>query len=83
MREGGLPPMSAVQSRNPDAGRVGHTKHMLRLRYAGAVQAALRRVGDTFPEIVLLNSHDGMSAYRLRPGVFRLTSLNGIIVAGR
>ncbi|MHB0670441.1 DUF932 domain-containing protein [Roseomonas mucosa] len=83
MRENGFMPMWAGQARTRDAGRVGHTKHMLRFRHAGAPPAALRRVGDTFPEIVLLNSHDGTSAYRVMSGVFRLACLNGMIVAER
>jgi hypothetical protein len=32
---------------------------------------------------VLLNSHDGTSAYRVMSGVFRLVCLNGMIVADR
>ncbi len=83
MRENGFVPMMAGQARTRDAGRVGHTKHMLRFRHAGTAPAAERRVGDTFPEIVLLNSHDGTSAYRVMSGVFRLVCLNGMIVADR
>ncbi|OYW68294.1 MAG: hypothetical protein B7Z40_03305 [Bosea sp. 12-68-7] len=83
MRENGFLPMSAAQARTRDAGRVGHTKHMLRFRHAGAALAAERRVGDTFPEIVLLNAHDGTSAYRVMSGVFRLICLNGMVVADR
>jgi acyl-CoA reductase-like NAD-dependent aldehyde dehydrogenase len=32
---------------------------------------------------VLLNSHDGTSAYRVMSGVFRLVCLNGMVVADR
>jgi hypothetical protein len=38
-------------------------------------------VGDSFPEIVLINSHDGSSAYKLMAGIFRLVCSNGLIVA--
>ncbi len=55
----------------------GFTKHMIRLRpLSQPVQ-----VGGTHNEIVLLNSHDGTSAYRLMAGVFRLVCGNGLIVA--
>jgi hypothetical protein len=55
----------------------GFTKHMIRFRPLGqSVQ-----VGGTHNEIVLLNSHDGTSAYRLMAGVFRLVCSNGLIVA--
>jgi hypothetical protein len=83
MREAGFLPMAAGQARTRDEGRRGHTKHMLRFRHADARPLSERRVGQTFPEIVLLNSHDGTSAYRVMSGVFRLVCLNGMIVADR
>ena len=36
-----------------------------------------------FPEVVLLNSHDGTSAYQLMAGIFRFVCLNGMVVADR
>jgi hypothetical protein len=83
MRANGFLPMAAAQARARDAGRAGHAKHMLRFRHADARPTAERRVGATFPEIVLLNSHDGTSAYRVISGVFRLICLNGMVVADR
>lgn len=55
----------------------GFTKHMIRFRALGQVI----QVGQTHNEIVLLNSHDGTSSYRLMAGVFRLVCSNGLIVA--
>ena len=83
MRANGFLPMAAAQARARDAGRAGHAKHMLRFRHADARPLAERRVGQAFPEIVLLNSHDGTSAYRVMSGVFRLICLNGMVVADR
>ncbi|KAF2174327.1 DUF932-domain-containing protein, partial [Zopfia rhizophila CBS 207.26] len=83
MRDAGFLPMAAGQARTRDEGRRGHTKHMLRFRHADVRPMAEHRVGQTFPEIVLLNSHDGTSAYRVMSGVFRLVCLNGMIVADR
>jgi hypothetical protein len=37
-------------------------------------------VGDVFPEIVLSNSHDGTSAYKVLLGLFRLVCRNGMTV---
>ena len=54
MREAGFLPMAAGQARTRDEGRRGHTKHMLRFRHADARPTTERRVGQTFPEIVLL-----------------------------
>lgn len=83
MRQHGFLPMAAAQARSRDAGRAGHTKHMLRFRHVDTKPVTERRVGATFPEIVLLNSHDGTSAYRIMSGMFRLICLNGMVVADR
>lgn len=50
---------------------------MIRLRQT----AAMMNVGDTLPEVVLVNSHDGSSSYKLMGGLFRLVCANGLIVA--
>lgn len=68
---------SAQQSRTRDADRTGHTKHLLRLRHES--MRALT-VGDSAPEIVLINSHDGSSAYQMSGGMFRLACSNGLMV---
>jgi hypothetical protein len=64
------------QGGSRDEEKRGFTKHMLRLR---PLSQPLQ-VGGTHNEIVLLNSHDGTSAYRLMAGVFRLVCSNGMIV---
>ena len=78
MEEAGFLPFQASQSRTKDLTRKEHTKHMIRFRHmdAGALQ-----VQDVFPEVVLVNSHDGSSAYNLMAGIFRLVCSNGMIVA--
>jgi hypothetical protein len=65
------------QGGSRDDEKRGYTKHMLRFRPLSQVL----QVGGTHNEIVLLNSHDGTSAYRLMAGVFRLVCSNGLIVA--
>jgi len=74
----GFNPVAVRQSRTRDDSRRGFTKHMVRFRRHGALE---RRVGDAVPEVVLLNSHDGSSSYRLMAGLFRLVCLNGLVVA--
>lgn len=66
---------AAMQARTRDDSRRGFTKHMLRLRRADQVM-----VGDSFPEIVLINSHDGTSSFQLKGGIFRLVCSNGMVV---
>lgn len=71
----GFQVFSAHQSRCRDASRHEYTKHMLRLRHPGAVS-----LDQEFAEIVLVNSHDGSSAYKIYPAWFRLLCWNGLIV---
>jgi hypothetical protein len=80
LRREGFVPVLARQTRPRDANRDGHTKHMIRFRHEGQANQP-RRVGMTFPEVVLINSHDGTSAYHVTAGVFRLACLNGMVVS--
>jgi hypothetical protein len=80
MRGAGLLPVQAIQSRTRVADKRDFTKHMIRFRPTGSLgQAAI--VGDSVIEAVLINSHDGTSAYKLMCGVFRFVCSNGMVVA--
>nr|WP_009960118.1 DUF932 domain-containing protein [Verrucomicrobium spinosum] len=68
---------AVMQGGSRDEQKRGFTKHLLRLRHASQALT----VGGTHNEIVLLNSHDGTSSYRLMAGVFRLVCGNGMVVA--
>lgn len=76
LRAEGFLPFEVRQGGSRIEEKRGFTKHMIRLRRDGA-----RPVGDSFPEIILLNSHDGTSSYQLMSGLFRLVCSNGLIVA--
>jgi hypothetical protein len=54
-----------------------HARHLLRLRR----RFETVELGDAIPELVLLNSHDGTSAYQLRVGLYRPVCRNGLMVA--
>jgi hypothetical protein len=75
LRREGFAVFSAQQSRCRDSAKVEHTKHMLRLRHPTAVA-----LDQEHAEIVIVNSHDGSSSYRIYPGWFRLLCWNGMIV---
>lgn len=77
MTSNGYGVFSASQSGSRDETKRGHTKHMLRFRRIG--QAFV--VGEVFPEMILTNSHDGSSLYRLMAGLFRPVCTNGMIVS--
>jgi hypothetical protein len=75
----GFEVFSASQSRTRLADRREFTKHLVRLRHVGAQGLALQSA-HAAPEIVLINSHDGSSAYRMMSGCFRMVCANGLIV---
>jgi hypothetical protein len=55
--------------------RQGFQRHIVRLQH----QSLMPKVGDSFPEIVLINSHDGGSSYRMLLGIYRLVCTNGMV----
>ncbi len=77
MNEGFMPTW-AGQSQCRLTTKKAYTKHMLRFRHVNAHPTA----SGLFPELVLINSHDGLSSYRLMAGVYRLVCSNGL-VAGK
>lgn len=78
LRTEGWQPVSAREQRVRLDDRRGFTRHIVRLRQPGLV---FDKVGDTLPELVLLNSHDGSSAYQMHAGLFRLACGNGMVVS--
>ncbi len=79
LRREGFEVFSARQAVTRDEDRKGHGKHLLRLRHASQLATAAK-VGDSVPEILLLNSHDGTSSYQMMGGVFRFVCSNGMVV---
>lgn len=60
-----------------DASKEGFQKHLVRMSHN---EMTLRGVGDSRPELVIVNAHDGTSSVRLMLGIFRLVCSNGLIV---
>ena len=54
-----------------------YTRHMLRLRSPKAKPI----LGDTFPELLMTNSHDGQSRLFTGGGFFRLICTNGLVAS--
>ena len=73
LRKEGFQPFLAAQTQCRDEGKREHTKHMLRLRHASQINTAQAN------EIILVNSHDGSSAYQMLAGVFRFVCTNGMV----
>jgi Domain of unknown function (DUF932) len=70
----GFLPVRAQQSRSRIEGKGDFTKHLLRFRHASMTESAR---DTTVPEIVLINSHDGSSAYHFSLGLYRVICTNG------
>lgn len=77
LRREGWFPFFAVQSVPRDGSRLGHAKHMLRLRRDGGIgkpEAA---------EVIIVNSHDGTSAYQMFAGMLRFVCTNSLVAGER
>ena len=77
LRREGWFPFFAVQSVPRDGSRHGHAKHMMRLRRddgIGKPEAA---------EVIIVNSHDGTSAFQLFAGMLRFVCTNSMIAGER
>lgn len=79
----------ASQSRVRLSEKVGFQKHMIRFARVSDIEkvnagidnrVALSAIPE-FPEVVLVNAHDGSSTYQLSAGIYRLVCCNGMVVA--
>jgi Domain of unknown function (DUF932) len=70
----GFVPVEGMQANCRDESRASHTKHLLRFRRSD------QPIDGLVPEVLLLNSHDGTSAYQLFGGLFRFACLNGLVI---
>lgn len=82
MRSNGFLPVFAKQGGSRVPGKEDFTKHLIRFMPAGEPVVA-RQIGGIYPEVVVVNSHDGTSAYKVMAGLLRLVCLNGMVVADR
>jgi len=77
-------PTKAMQSgsRKGKEDKSPFKKHMLRFRNENNIHIA-KEIGDTHPEILLTNSHDGSSSFKFHVGLFRLVCSNGLVIADK
>jgi Domain of unknown function (DUF932) len=82
LRKAGYVPTMAAESkvRAGSEDRKGFTRHLIRLRQREDLDKSAKQVGDVVPEILLINSHDGTSSFRMEGGLFRMVCSNGLIV---
>jgi hypothetical protein len=55
-----------------------HAKHIVRMRRQKEEERT--KVGDSFVELLIVNSHNGLQAYNLHAGIFRMVCSNGLII---
>ena len=80
----GWRPVSADQKHSRSNQDLPYAKHLVRFRHEdvqGVFAGGANAVGQAFPEIVLSNSHNGSSCYRLLAGIHVVACSNGLIVA--
>ncbi|WP_435018416.1 DUF932 domain-containing protein [Tundrisphaera sp. TA3] len=77
MADQGFHPVMASQSRSRIPGKGVFTKHLVRLRHRDHVDTGLHA---EVPELVLVNSHDRTSAYKIFAGILRTVCSNGLVV---
>ena len=74
----GWEPYEASQRKSRNEKDSMFTKHLIRFR-----NKSVGKLGDSIPEIILTNSHDGRNSFNLHAGVFRLVCSNGLIIADK
>lgn len=86
LRKSGFVPVQAFQSRVKPTSRLGsakertpYAKHLIRLREKRWIEADLS-VNDVIPDIILTNSHDCTSSFKLEAGLYRLVCSNGLVI---
>lgn len=73
---GGFYPVH-VKEAHAGEDRFGYQKHLIRFRQPNVEAMG---VEGLFPEIVLVNSHDAGTSFRLMMGIFRMICTNGMVV---
>lgn len=86
----GFEPVEVRQGYSRTYDRMPYVKHLVRFRPraylvrptpgSGGHLARTPGVADAYPEVILLNSHDGTTGFKLLAGWFRLICLNGLVV---
>jgi hypothetical protein len=77
----GWEPVRASEQRVRLEDRIGYQMHEIRFARRSDLEAGAMELGNTRPEMILQNAHDGTRAYRIDAGLYRLVCRNGLTVA--
>ena len=72
-------PVQAAQRKSRGNGTI-FSKHMVSFQNPN-IKITGKDGDDSFPRIIMTNSHDGMQAFKFSVGIFRLVCSNGLVVA--
>ena len=75
----GWKPVQAAQRKSRGNGTI-FSKHMVSFQNPD-IKISSKDGDDSFPRIIMTNSHDGMQAFKFSVGIFRLVCSNGLVVA--
>jgi len=78
LQDCGYNPVDVQQSKSRIQGKSEFTKHLIKFRNNSLINLDNKEVT---PEIILINSHDGSSSFKLMLGIFRFACANGLIVS--
>jgi hypothetical protein len=76
-------PVTAMQRRTKprkDGSPTIRSKHMISFQNPELIIKG-KNGDDAFPRIIVTNSHDGLSSFQFRVGIYRLVCSNGLVVA--
>jgi len=76
-------PVTAMQRRTKprkDGSPTIRSKHMISFQNPELIIKG-KNGDDAFPRIIVTNSHDGLSSFQFRVGIYRLICSNGLVVA--
>lgn len=76
----GWHPVDAKQTATKQGKKSKYSKHMIAFRNDD-IMIKGKNGDDAFPQIILTNSHDGMSSFKFMVGIYRLVCSNGLVVA--
>jgi hypothetical protein len=79
MMELGWKPCQAVEVKARKKSTKGYQRHMIKF-FNPDITIEGNNGDDVFPQILLTNSHDGLSSFKFQIGLFRLVCSNGMVV---
>ncbi len=71
--------VKAQQQKSRDENKRLHKKHLVTFRNPN-VKVESKDGDDIYPQILIMNSHDGSSSFQFRVGIFRLVCSNGLVI---